>query len=846
MMAIHRFCSLALALVVVLWATVAAAAQALKGMALVIGQSKYESIPALANAGNDAKAMGQLLEELGFTVTFASDRNGRRLARDLENFVADAGADKADVAVIYYSGHGIEAGGENFLVATDSRSQEGFLPVSGFLADLKASVPVTIILLDACRTNPFPPGFSLSLKSGTAAASAAGLGVPRGFGEAADNSLQGIGMVIGFSAAPGTAALDGEPGGNSPYAAALLRHLAALKGLEFGQVMRMVTEEVYLKTQGRQRPWLNESLTKFLYFGGEPVAPDSVQSAIDGERRPLLLMIADLPEARRTRVEEIAIVQGVALDTLYGVLRALGESDLPQDDESLARLLAEKASQLAQFREERTALASDDPDVRKLAAAADLAIAEGAMAAARDFLDDAKTRIAATRGTIDRLGAEVRDKRIANAAVFAKSGKAAFLSFDYKGAAADFGEAFEWVKDADRDLAWRYLWSQALWMMAHGEESGDTEAIAGAIPLFEQAFDYVSRDASPVNWAQTQNDLAVALRKLGEIRGDAGLLQRAVAANGLALTVRDRSKMPEKWADTQMNLGNVLGTLGLISGDKAQFYNAVAAYQEALKVYTADTSPADWSNAQTNLGIALGQIGNQAEGTVFLERAVAAFEAVLAVRNREEMPLAWASAQGNLGSALASLGDRRGDRATLMNAVAAYEAALNVLPRSQAPARWARMQNNLGDAWRLIGKRESGTASLVKALDALEKSRQLRSRDSVPLQWALVTANIGNVRSMMAERTGDRDMIMVAIADQDAALEVFSPRRQPRQWYLISRELVHSLRLAGQLKGSRALLERGLSVARGLEDYNAETQSSDTAVAAAIAEMEAAIRALPD
>ena len=58
MMAIHRFCSFALALVVVLWATVAAAAQALKGMALVIGQSKYESIPALANAGNDAKAMG--------------------------------------------------------------------------------------------------------------------------------------------------------------------------------------------------------------------------------------------------------------------------------------------------------------------------------------------------------------------------------------------------------------------------------------------------------------------------------------------------------------------------------------------------------------------------------------------------------------------------------------------------------------------------------------------------------------------------------------------------------------------------------------------------------------------
>ena len=844
MMAIYRICSLALALVVVLWATVAAGAQTLKGVALVIGQSKYESILALANAGNDAKAMGKLLEDLGFTVALASDRNGRRLARDLENFVADAADEKADVAVVYYSGHGIEAGGENFLVATDAKGQEGFLPVSDFLAALKASVPVSIILLDACRTNPFPPDFSLTLRVGSVAPTASGLGVPRGFGEAADDGPQGIGMVIGFSAAPGAAALDGEPGGNSPYAAALVRHLAALKGVEFGQVMRMVTEEVYLKTRGRQRPWLNESLTKFLYFGGEPAATDSVQSAIDGERRPLLLMIADLPEARRARVEEIANAQGVALDTLYGVLKALGESDLPQDDESLARLLAEKAGQLAQFREERTALASDDPDVRKLADAADRAIAEGAMGAARVFLDDAKTRIAATRGTLDRLTAEVRDKRIANAAIFAKSAKAAFLSFDYRSAAADFGEAFDWVENTDRDLAWRYLWSQALWQMAHGEENGDTEAIAGASALFEKALGYVSREASPADWAQTQSDLAVSLRKLGEIRGDANLLQRAADANRQALTVRNRVDMPEKWAATQMNLGNVLATLALVSGDTANYYSAVTAYQEALKVYTVEESPADWSNAQTNLGITLAQIGNLSDGTFFLEQAVAAFEAVIVVRDPENVPLDWAAAQGNLGSTLASLGDRRNDRETLMKAVAAYEAALTMLPRDRVPARWARIQNNLGDAWRLIGKRESGTEALEKALGALENSRQLRTREAVPLQWALVTANIGNVRVMMAERTGDKDLMVAAIADQDAALEVFSPQRQPRQWYLISRELVRSLGVAGQMKSSRALLERALRVARGLEEYNAQTKSSDTAVVTAIGEIQAALKKL--
>ncbi|TGS10879.1 caspase family protein, partial [Mesorhizobium sp. M1C.F.Ca.ET.187.01.1.1] len=76
---------------------------------------------------------------------------------------------------------------------------------------------------------------------------------------AADASL---GTVIGFAAEPGRPALDGAAGENSPYAAALLRHLAAMKGTEFGSVMRMVTEEVYLDTKAKQRPWVNESLRR--------------------------------------------------------------------------------------------------------------------------------------------------------------------------------------------------------------------------------------------------------------------------------------------------------------------------------------------------------------------------------------------------------------------------------------------------------------------------------------------------------------------------------------------------------------------------------------------------------
>src|SRR5690606_21233164 len=129
---------------------------------------------------------------------------------------------------------------------------------------------------------------------------------------------------------PGAPALDGAAGDNSPYAKALLRHLAAMQGAEFGQVMRMVTEEVYLATGARQRPWVNESLRRLVYFGVAPEEPEGVEKTITGERRQLLLTMASLPGPERLQVERVAAEKGVKLDSLYGVLRAMGADRMPE------------------------------------------------------------------------------------------------------------------------------------------------------------------------------------------------------------------------------------------------------------------------------------------------------------------------------------------------------------------------------------------------------------------------------------------------------------------------------------------------------------------------------------
>lgn len=169
----------------------------LNGVALVIGELKYEHISPLPNPANDARDMLTLLSDLGFDARSVSDRDAKKLKRDLERFLEDA--EGADVAFLYYSGHGIEAAGENWLVPVDAdlasleNADEALVALSDVMDKLKAIVPVTIVLLDACRTNPFPEGALIRKTPGEEGAPIAAGGltpVRERFGSAATQRLR--------------------------------------------------------------------------------------------------------------------------------------------------------------------------------------------------------------------------------------------------------------------------------------------------------------------------------------------------------------------------------------------------------------------------------------------------------------------------------------------------------------------------------------------------------------------------------------------------------------------------------------------------------------------------------
>ncbi|MDW3203898.1 MAG: caspase family protein [Alphaproteobacteria bacterium] len=241
--------------------------------ALVIGNGAYGVGP-LANPTNDARSMQQALETSGFDVTLVTDLGYRDLQRAVVRFSRDVRAAGEDtVAMVYYAGHAVQANGENYLIPIDADIQDSLdleiqsLRLSTVMQSLEsAGNRLNMVVLDACRDNPFP-SLSRSGSRGLAKVDAP------------------YGTLLAYSTAPGDVAADGA-GRNSPYTAALIKALM-IPGLPVEQVFKRVRVEVMERTGKQQVPWESSSLTGDFFFTPErpavteaaPAAPVSAEDS---------------------------------------------------------------------------------------------------------------------------------------------------------------------------------------------------------------------------------------------------------------------------------------------------------------------------------------------------------------------------------------------------------------------------------------------------------------------------------------------------------------------------------------------------------------------------------------
>ncbi|MGE3871911.1 MAG: caspase family protein [Parvibaculaceae bacterium] len=787
------------------WAA-ADAPPALKGVALVIGQSDYQHLTPLANPKTDARAMEERLAALGFTTDLALDEGARKLKRSVAGFIEDA--EGADVALLYYSGHAIEVGGVNYLLPLDAdvssldAAEDRLVPVQQVLDELKRKARITILLLDACRTDPFPAG-TLVKKTATSKPepiAAGGLAATKGASVLTvedQASAETLGEVVGYAAEPGHVALDGATGSNSPYAAALLKHLSANQIYEFSQVMTMVTEEVYLATGTRQRPWTNASLRRFLTFGGkvEEASPDD--ALIKDARRSLLLTIAATPQETRTFVEALAKEQKLPLDLVYGMLKEL-EVDTTGGPWQIEKQLKAGAERARQQRAEREALRQSDPEIVAFAKRAEQAESEGALALARDYWAKASARADDLAKTREQNKADVMKRAREAASVYAHHAEAAILTFDHQTAAKEYGKAYQETEWFDLRLAFKYKIQEADALGKHGEDKGDNEALKQALSLYAAALAIAERNNDRIGRAGVQNNLGNILQILGRREGNARYLHKAVIAFDAALAIYSRKSAPRDWAMAENNLGNALGSLSEHEVGVASLRKAVAAYEAALAENTRERSPLDWAATQNNLGIVFRHLGEREDDASSLRKAIVAHEAALSEYARERAPLDWAETQINLGATLQTLGRREGDKEALRKASAAYEAALTEMTRKRMPLRWAAIQNNLGTVLQDLGDRENDTESLRKALAYYEAALAERTRERVPLDWAVTQYNVANTLQYIGRRESDTETLRKAVAAYEAVLGERRRERVPLDWAMTEVNLAYTLQVIGE------------------------------------------------
>jgi hypothetical protein len=223
-------------------------------LALLIGNAAYKSSP-LRNPVNDVRLMETVLKEAGFTVMKAENasmRDMRRLVREFgDRLKADGG-----VGLFYFAGHGVQVRGENFLVSTDSdiRNEDEVaddsLNASTVLEKMQtAGNRVNLVILDACRNNPF------ASRSRSAPDGLAGMRAPGG-------------SLVAYATAPGSVASDG-PGRNGLYTENLARAIRQ-PGLPVEEVFKQVRTAVRKQSNNQQTPWENTALEGQFAFNGQP------------------------------------------------------------------------------------------------------------------------------------------------------------------------------------------------------------------------------------------------------------------------------------------------------------------------------------------------------------------------------------------------------------------------------------------------------------------------------------------------------------------------------------------------------------------------------------------------
>lgn len=767
-------------------------------VALVVAADAYRTLRPLKNAVNDGRAVEAALLALDFDVVLETNRDLRRLRRALAQFSEDAGG--ADVALIYFAGHGVEIAGDNRLLPIDADAsslaalQASSLPLEEMSRVVARAGRIGLMLLDACRNDPFG-AVAADGRGAVSLAAEITAKVKPGLGRVgrADN------MLVAFASAPGATAADGDDG-HSPFAAALAKYLGA-EGLEIRSVLTLVQQEVYERSAGHQLPYVESAL---------PAAFFAARTTEElPERERLLLAMADVTPALRAEVEQVASDADMPLAPLFGAL-ITSNAAASDPSERLAKL-REAAAAFVKVRDELKTLGAADPRVAILRGEAEAELADGAFEAARAKLAEAAEIDSRSRQALE---GNIVERTLSEAATRYISGGAANAELKYRLAIEDFQKALALFDragdrlDADQtdrrlntlqDLgklyttvgdiaaAGRSFELLVTGLTARAEARPDdlaalhTVAVAhtelatarfalgslqGAFDSYDAAYAILTPLVAADERTEWLDTLALVHDKVAEIRLAGGDLVGAAEASAAALELKHKLTLRAPGDDAlKRSLTVTYDMAGELSRQAGNLADARIAFDESLTIRRALAAAyPESTQAQRDLSISHDKLGDILREEGDLPAALASYRAGqdiverLATRDPND-----ANNLRDLATSQSKIGNVERDMGQLAAALASYETSLEISERlAGGDAANAAWQRDLSIAIEKVAdiKRRQGDAGA--ALAGYERSLTIMSRlvrsDPTNADWqrdiSITLAEIGNVKRRGDDYTG--------------------------------------------------------------------------------------------
>ncbi len=765
-----------LAAIIALWAGLAPAL-AEKRVALVIGNSDYRDVPALANPRNDAEDVAAALKRLGFQTTVGLDADRAAMEKAIEAFAT--AVEGADVALFYYAGHGMQHQGVNYLMPTDANLQNAaglrrLTKLNDVVADVKRARTLRIMILDACRDNPLVDVLENSPSAvasrGTRSVGLAKLSRTAGSGDPGAAAPSRGGDIIVYAAESGHTAADGV-GRNSPFSAAFVRNVET-EGQEVVALVRRVALSVQQETNGGQRPELSLAVPFEFYFKpGPPQPPPTVQQ---------LLPNAKPHEVGAIELQADAIVNAASEQDRAQIRRELmalmsemaSRSGLKPDQ--LATELPNAFSRLAKMRkeiEEFRRLMENEPGIApfvEIAAAAvasgrrpDLQAADQALAQAQSRYDEA---IRARTQALERT-------RSNRAHLYEQRGNIAETEYRSKEAAEFYLAAAKDTPAADLESTARRFALAGATLFVHGNNFFANDTLREAIRVMES--EALRRYEQIVPGSDEQRRIVAASTAIvlaniadaqtslgGRLPGYDGA-KMMVDARATYRKALDRIKV-EEFPDLAMDILNRRSQRDLEFGrrivkDRGRGHFAEAVKTMRLILSIQDGKPAykdELGRTRNNLANALKELSKRTdgeEGDRLIDEAIELFRQSVTVLEQLPDKNNVLIARSNVAHALGVRAERKGGLAGAQDIDAAlemYEKIGRDLDKEKNPRLWAAVKQNEAELLRLVGQRQTDPTRALQALKAsfelYQKVLTVISKDTAPNHWALVCAEMGH------------------------------------------------------------------------------------------------------